>query len=431
MDHSYIPAPQRCHKPHPSQLPEQRSTLKLSGRADHLASSEGRHCSKPAGATAMLVWTRGEIARMRVRYNTGMSIRFVKLLGSVLAGVGLMNAQQAFGVHDTRRPNPPVVTPGAMAGGAPSDALILFDGKSLDAFASQEDGSAQWTVENGYLQVKPGAGNIHTKQAFGDCQLHLEWASPNPPKYEDQMRGNSGVIIMGSYELQVLDSYNAKTYADGQAGAIYGQYPPLVNAVRAPGEWQTYDVIFRRPKFDQQGRLVSRARETVLHNGVIVQDAVELSGPTAYHNRPPYYPLPERMPLVLQDHGTPVRFRNIWVRDLSPEAEALPASSFVPLRPDKAVYAEYAGSYEGANTSLTVSLSGETVTAKLATQARIRENGVTFEMTQSSDDTFWGRALPGMDLVPFYFARGAGGRESAVHSVTVYLGGRYIELNKK
>ena len=360
-----------------------------------------------------------------------MNIGIAKLLCGLLASACLLDAQPAWGVHDTRRPNPPVVTPAATPGGAPSDALVLFDGKSLDAFANQEGGPAQWSVEKGYLQVKPGAGNIHTKQLFGDCQLHVEWASPNPPQYEDQMRGNSGVIIMGSYELQVLDSYHAKTYADGQAAAIYGQYPPLVNAVRAPGEWQAFDVIFHRPIFDTDGHLVSRARETVIHNGVVVQDAVQLSGPTAYHNRPPYYPLPERMPLVLQDHGTPVRFRNIWIRELPPQPVALPASSFVPLLPDKSLYAEYAGSYEGGNTLMAVSVSGDAITAKLTTDPNVRENGVSFTLTQASDDTFWGRALPGMDLVPFYFTRGLQSRESPVRSVAVYLAGRYIELNKK
>jgi hypothetical protein len=323
------------------------------------------------------------------------------------------------------------VTPASTLGGAPSDAITLFDGKSLDAFENEHGGPAEWTVENGYFQVKPRTGNIHTKQAFGDAQIHVEWASPNPPVGVDQMRGNSGVIIMGLYELQVLDSYNAKTYADGQAGAIYGQYPPLVNAVRAPGEWQTYDIIFRRPKFDEHGRLISRARETVIHNGVVVQDATELSGPTAYHNRPPYYPLPDRLPLVLQDHGTLVRYRNIWVRDLAPERETLPANSFVPLKPDAKLFAEYAGTYEGGTATMTVTVSGDKVNATIAAGRRQRESGVPFELTPASDDTFWGRAFPGMDLVPFLFTRGYENRELPVRSVTVYFGGRYIDLIKK
>ncbi len=360
-----------------------------------------------------------------------MDIRACKIACFVVAFSGALGAQEAWRVHDTARPNPSVVTPATMPGGAPSDAAILFDGKNLDAFDSQEGGPAQWTVENGYLQVKPGTGNIHTKQSFGDCQLHVEWASPNPPHGTDQMRGNSGVIIMGLYELQVLDSYNAKTYADGQAAAIYGQYPPLVNAVRAPGDWQTYDIVFRRPRFDQHGQLVSRARETVIQNGVVVQDATELTGPTAYHNRPPYYPLSEKLPLVLQDHGTLVRYRNIWIRELAPEPETLPASSFVPLRPDPTLYAEYAGTYEGGNTSMTVSVSGDKVTAKIVTNDHSRESGTPFDLTPASDDTFWGHALPGMDLAPFVFTRGYQSRESPVRTAVVYFGGRYIELTKK
>lgn len=361
-----------------------------------------------------------------------MKISTVQRMWFVLAcACGLTNAQNTWRIHDTTRPNPPVVTPASNLGGAPSDAIVLFDGTSLRSFENQDGGPAEWTVENGYLQVKPGTGNIHTKQSFGDCQLHVEWASPNPPRFTDQMRGNSGVIIMGLYELQVLDSYNAKTYADGQAGAIYGQYPPLVNAVRPPGEWQTYDIVFRRPKFDKDGRLVSRARETVIQNGIVVQDATELSGPTAYHNRPPFYPLPERLPLVLQDHGTPVRFRNIWVRELPPEREPVPATSFVPLWPDPTTYAQYVGTYEGGDTTMEVSVSGEKLTAKITTKRGERANGFPFDLTPQSDDRFWGRALPGLDLVPFYFTRGYESRESPVRTVVVFFGGRYIELEKK
>jgi hypothetical protein len=360
-----------------------------------------------------------------------MNLRIVELACLTFACSTLITAQEAWRQHDTTRPNPPVVTPAATPGGAPSDALALFDGRSLAEFEGQDGGPASWTLENGYFQVKPGTGNIHTKQAFGDCQLHVEWASPNPPQGVDQMRGNSGVIIMGMYELQVLDSYHAKTYADGQAAAIYGQYPPLVNAARAPGVWQIYDIVFRRPRFDKSGRLVSRARETVFHNGVVVQDATPLTGPTAYHDRPPYYPLPERLPLVLQDHGTLVRYRNIWIRQLPPEPESLPASSFVPLRPDTKLYAEYAGNYAGGNTSMAISVSGDKVTARITTRTRSRESGVSFDLAPASDDMFWGRALPGMDLVPFYFTRGFASRESPVRTAVVFFGGRYIELTKK
>jgi Domain of Unknown Function (DUF1080) len=146
--------------------------------------------------------------------------------------------------------------------------------------------------------------------------LHVEFAEPAPPKGESQERGNSGVFLMGLYEIQVLDSYENKTYADGQASAVYGQYPPLVNASRPPGQWQSYDIVFHGPRFDKEGKLMRAARATVLHDGVLVQDNVELSGPTAHGQRPPYKAHPEKLPLALQDHGDPVRYRNIWIREL-------------------------------------------------------------------------------------------------------------------
>ncbi len=221
-------------------------------------------------------------------------------------------------IHSTDRPQPPVVDPGPYVATrrAPSDAVVLFDGKDLSQWRDENGGPARWTVANGYLQVAAGAGTIHTADSFGDCQLHIEWMAPTPPHGEGQERGNSGVFLMGRYEVQVLDSYHNVTYPDGQAAALYGQYPPLVNASRPPGEWQTYDIIFRRPRFDAQGNVTRRARVTVLHNGVLVQDAVELTGPTAHQRRPPYEAHPDALPLALQDHGNPVRYRNIWIRRL-------------------------------------------------------------------------------------------------------------------
>jgi len=171
-------------------------------------------------------------------------------------------------------------------------------------------------MANGYVEVVPGTGAIATKQGFGDVQLHIEWAAPTPAKGEGQERGNSGVFLMGMYEVQVLDSYRNKTYPDGQAGAVYGQYPPLVNASRPPGEWQTYDIVFHGPRFDAGGKLLRPARMTVVFNGVLVQDNVVLTGPTAHQTRPPYAAHPEKLPLSLQDHGNPMRFRNIWVREI-------------------------------------------------------------------------------------------------------------------
>ncbi len=239
-------------------------------------------------------------------------------------GIRSADAGDDWQIHDRNRPQPPVVTPGTAgaqdeAPRPPSDAIALFNGKDLWNWESVKGGPAQWKVGNGYFEVAAKTGNIRTKQAFGDCQLHVEWAAPNPPRGEDQDRGNSGVYLMGLYEVQVLDSYNAKTYPDGQAAAIYGQYPPLVNATRPPGQWQTYDIIFHGPRFDKDGKLLRPARVSVLHNGVLVQDNVTLTGPTEHKQRPPYRPHPKKLPLMLQDHSHPVRFRNIWIREL-PEA---------------------------------------------------------------------------------------------------------------
>ena len=173
-----------------------------------------------------------------------------------------------------------------------------------------------WRVAKGYLEVVPGTGAIETAAGFGDVQLHLEWATPFPPEGKDQDRGNSGVFLMGRYEVQILDSWANPTYPDGEAAAVYGQYPPLVDASRPAGEWQTYDIVFRRPRFGSRGELLSPARLTVFHNGVLVQDNVILTGPTGHQRRPPYEAHPDRLPLLLQDHQHAVRFRNIWVREL-------------------------------------------------------------------------------------------------------------------
>jgi hypothetical protein len=166
------------------------------------------------------------------------------------------------------------------------------------------------------MEVSKGGGDIRTKQGFGDCQLHVEWAAPAVVVGESQGRGNSGVFLMGLYEVQVLDCYGNKTYADGSTASIYGQYPPLVNVCRKPGEWQTYDIVFHAPRFDKDGQLLSAARLTVFHNGVLVQDNEELTGPTGHKQRPPYKAHADKLPIKLQDHTNPVRYRNIWVREL-------------------------------------------------------------------------------------------------------------------
>jgi hypothetical protein len=223
--------------------------------------------------------------------------------------------------HDRNAPQPPVITPGVEStqeqpGKPPSDATILFDGKDLSAWESVKGGPALWKVGDGYFEVAPHTGDIKTKQAFGDCQLHVEWAAPNPPHGQDQDRGNSGVYLMSLYEVQVLDSYQSKTYPDGQAAAIYGQNAPLVNACRPPGQWQSYDIVFHGPRFDTAGKVVRSATFTVLHNGVLVQDHVTVLGLTDGEHQP-YRQTPTKLPVKLQDHNHPVRFRNIWIRELA------------------------------------------------------------------------------------------------------------------
>jgi len=218
-------------------------------------------------------------------------------------------------VHDDARPRPPVVAPGAQPGKAPSDAIVLFDGRTLDAWQSAKGGPAGWKVENGYVEVASGSGDIVTKQKFGDCQLHVEFREPSPATGNSQERGNSGVFLAGLYEVQVLDSYNNLTYADGEASAIYGQSPPLVNASRPPGEWQSYDIVFEIPRF-KDGELTSPGYITVLHNGVLTQNHIALLGPTVHHALPKWRPHGSEMPLLLQDHQMLVRFRNIWIRPL-------------------------------------------------------------------------------------------------------------------
>jgi len=225
-------------------------------------------------------------------------------------------------VHDPARPRPAVVTPGTASsegqpGRPPSDAIVLFDGKDLSKW-SNGGGPAKWKVADSVAEVN-GTGDVETKEAFGDVQLHLEWAEPAPAQGESQGRGNSGVFFMGRYEVQILDCFENLTYPDGQTASLYGQYPPLVNACRKPGEWQSFDIVFEAPRFDGD-KLVSPARATVFHNGVCVQHAQEILGATQHRAVATYAAHPAKLPIKLQDHGNPVRFRNIWVRPMERRA---------------------------------------------------------------------------------------------------------------
>ncbi len=223
-------------------------------------------------------------------------------------------------VHDGERPQPPIVTPGLpstleKAGTAPSDATVLFDGKDLSKWRTAKGEDAGWKVENGYAEVVAKTGDIFTREEFGpDMQVHLEFATP-PPVGDSQGRGNSGLFFFGRYEIQILDSYENPTYPDGQATGIYGYMPPQVNASRKPGEWQIYDVIFNGPRF-QEGKLSVPASVTVLHNGVVTQNHTVLLGDTNHKKAATYKEHPEKGPIKLQDHGNPMRFRNIWIRAL-------------------------------------------------------------------------------------------------------------------
>ena len=223
-------------------------------------------------------------------------------------------------VHDGKRPQPRVVIPGTCStpekpGLFPSDAVVLFDGKDTSKWVGRDGDPIQWKVEHGYMEVNR-TGDIETKEHFGDCQLHIEWAAPAKVEGDSQGRGNSGVFLMGRYEMQVLDCYDNPTYADGSTAAIYGQYPPLVNACREPGEWQTYDIFFVAHRFAGE-KLVSPAYITVVHNGVLVHHHQEIMGPTGHRSVASYdTPQPPKGPIRLQDHGNPVRYRNIWMRRL-------------------------------------------------------------------------------------------------------------------
>jgi hypothetical protein len=285
--------------------------------------------------------------------------------------------------HDRTRPQPKVVT-GTTAstqeqpGKPPSDAEVLFDGKDISQWVSMDGSPTKWITRDGYMECVKGSGYVRTLQNFGDCQLHVEWATPVPPHGEGQGRGNSGVFLgLDRYEIQVLDSYNAQTYPDGTAAAVYGQYPPLVNASRPPGEWQIYDIIYTAPRFAADGKVLSPVHLTVFQNGVLVQNNVQLTGPTSWLERAPYQTHPEKQPISLQDHGNPVRFRNIWIRELGNPGK----KEFTPPR---ALLENYVGTYvSGDRNRIVVTHEGDQLVAQLS--------GVRFVLFAESPTKFFAK----------------------------------------
>lgn len=226
---------------------------------------------------------------------------------------------QKWKVHDIARPHPRVITPGQTCGAPPSDAVVLFDGKDLSKWTGRlkgKDVAPRWKVRNGYMEIASGSGDLVTREKFGDCQLHIEWTTPANSRDSSQWKGNSGVLLMNRYEIQVLDSYQNPTYADGGAGSIYGQWPPLVNPARKSGEWQAYDIAFEAPKFEGN-KLVKPAFVTVFFNGVLVHHRQQIIGRMAHRVVGTYAPHGPEEPLGLQDHDVPVRYRNVWIRRLA------------------------------------------------------------------------------------------------------------------
>jgi len=323
--------------------------------------------------------------------NPGKSLLSTTVLNfAVISALQLAGQPACFGQpdpnwldHDRNRPQPPVVVPATastqdQAGKPPSDATVLFDGKDLSQWVSMDGSPTKWITRDGYMECVKGSGYVRTRQDFGDCQLHVEWATPMPGQGEGQGRGNSGVFLgLDRYEIQVLDSYENKTYADGSAGAIYGQYPPLANICRPPGQWQTYDIVYTAPRFDAEGKLLSPVRLTVFQNGVLIQNNVQLTGPTSWLERAPYQAHPEKQPISLQDHGNPVRFRNIWVRELSkPDKKELaprPAGLTLPT----SLLDSYAGKYD----SIEITREGSQLAARVG--------GVKFLMFAESPTKFF------------------------------------------
>ena len=249
-----------------------------------------------------------------------MKKRVLLILYSITFGI--LNSQNIkYEDREVWEPEPTIVSPGSSFRDAPSDAIVLFNGLNLNKWIHKNGEPAKWDIKDGYFTVRPGSGSILTKDFFGSCQLHLEFMTPVNIEGDGQNRGNSGVFLMenietgNGYEVQVLDSYNNRTYSNGQAGSIYEQHIPLVNASKKPGEWQTYDIIFKAPLFNKNGEVKSPAYITIFHNGVLIQDNSEIKGFTNI-GYPKYEVHPSKLPIKLQDHGNLVSFRNIWLREL-------------------------------------------------------------------------------------------------------------------
>lgn len=244
-------------------------------------------------------------------------MKLILTTACVMMLLNIAYSQEKADPKDTEvwEPEPEVVTPGSTPNAPPADAIVLFDGKSLDNWVSHDGKAPGWTVRDGAMTVAKGTGDIKTKQTFGDVQLHIEWRTPAKVEGEGQGRGNSGIFFCEKYELQVLDSYNNRTYSNGQAGSIYKQAIPMVNASRPPGEWQAYDVVFIAPRFKKDGSLETPGRITVFQNGVLIHHYTEIKGTTEYIGKPKVVAHGEGS-LRLQDHGNPTSFRNIWVREL-------------------------------------------------------------------------------------------------------------------
>ncbi len=259
-------------------------------------------------------------------------------------------------IHDMNRPKPQVVEPVAqiLPAPAPKGAIVLFNGTDFSHWNGKDSSDVKWKLEKDYMEIVPGTDGITSKESFGDVFLHVEWASPDEPDRRGQDRGNSGIFFMNQYELQVLDSYQADTYADGQAGALYGQAPPRFNACRPRGEWNAYDIFFRRPRFSKDSTLLSPARITVLHNGLLIQDNEEYKGPTSWLKYLPYKAHADKLPILLQEHNCKVRYRNIWALPL-PEL-AMPDKFYgdkIISLPETDLD-KYTGTYQRPNTPATI-----------------------------------------------------------------------------